>query len=161
MAEINRLHPGDPSPFTIEDAAEDGYHLILEDGVVIARSRSRRVCKRIVGALLAENAGIDDNDADRLAMAMRAAGFVDDDPEDEDATTVAEDASHILRHLRGPLPPLLLSLLIAFVEAHDAREAGDDSDAAQDREDAAIYALADATRPLVASMARSCAGGEP
>ncbi len=37
--------------FEVEWAAEEGYHLILEDGVVIARSRSRRQANRIMGLL--------------------------------------------------------------------------------------------------------------
>lgn len=38
--------------FQIEPGG-DGYHLIIEDDVVIARSRSRKSCERIVAALSA------------------------------------------------------------------------------------------------------------
>ena len=44
---------GQPPTLTIETSVEEGYHLILDDGVVIARSKSRRQCERVVGALAA------------------------------------------------------------------------------------------------------------
>ncbi len=42
-------------PFTVEPSLAEGYHLLLEDGVVIAHSKSRRQVQRIAAALVVEN----------------------------------------------------------------------------------------------------------
>ncbi len=39
------------SPFSIEVDAQEGYYVILEDGIVIARSKSDATCRRIIAAL--------------------------------------------------------------------------------------------------------------